>query len=427
MVSANAEASGFYTDWFRQCAGRALGAGELGVVMADAGVGKTTFLAQVALDELLAGHDVLHVALGQTLARVQARYDTLLGERIADRNRHEREALEVDVARCRAIQTFSDADLEPAQLATALNTFEQHLDLKPSLVVVDGADPGPRSLLAKGIPALKRVAAEHGATLWLTARTSREQTGDLPATLPAPVAEFSEQVDLAIFLQPAGDRIQARMLAALGRRPDEDLSLSLAPDSLRPIQAGPETARRPAKHTLLSGAARGAEAAFGACAERWGLGERNFTFSGRRTARKSGLVVLGPEELALGDVSWTYLRSRMKRTYPENEKFRKVLQSIWHQVNPAGEVFAVGLVQSNGTVKGGTGWAVELAKHQRKPVWVYDQQTGCWYEWFNHDWRACDPPIIRHFRFCGTGTRNLAEPGLRAIEDLFERSFGPPS
>ena len=47
-----------------------LGKGNLGVVMARAGVGKTACLVQIALDDLLRGRDVLHVALGQTVEHV---------------------------------------------------------------------------------------------------------------------------------------------------------------------------------------------------------------------------------------------------------------------------------------------------------------------------------------------------------------------
>ena len=46
-----------------------LGIGNLGLVLAGRGVGKTPFLVGVALDEGLRGGRVLHVALDQTVAR----------------------------------------------------------------------------------------------------------------------------------------------------------------------------------------------------------------------------------------------------------------------------------------------------------------------------------------------------------------------
>src|SRR5512142_2338470 len=69
-----------------------LGKGRLGVIMAPAGVGKSACLVQLGLDALLRGRSVLHVALGQTVQHVSARYDALfdeLAERVhlADRGR----------------------------------------------------------------------------------------------------------------------------------------------------------------------------------------------------------------------------------------------------------------------------------------------------------------------------------------------------
>ena len=58
---------------------------------------------------------------------------------------------------------------------------------------------------------------------------------------------------------------------------------------------------------LFSGGAPGAEAEFGACAERHGIEEVNFTFEGHKLDRHRGVRVLNHEELQAGDVS-PYLR-----------------------------------------------------------------------------------------------------------------------
>ena len=54
-----------------------LGRGNIGVVVARHGVGKTAFLVGVALDELMRGRNVLHVSLDQTAERVRAYYDEI--------------------------------------------------------------------------------------------------------------------------------------------------------------------------------------------------------------------------------------------------------------------------------------------------------------------------------------------------------------
>ena len=110
---------------------------------------------------------------------------------------------------------------------------------------------------------------------------------------------------------------------------------------------------------LFSGAAGGAEAEFGTAAERHGIEEVNFTFEGHKDARQRGIRVLTHAELQHGDVSLTYLGKLMHRRYPDTAMFKKVLQSIWHQVNNGQEIYVVGAIQPDDTVKGGTGWEVK--------------------------------------------------------------------
>ena len=174
---------------------------------------------------------------------------------------------------------------------------------------------------------------------------------------------------------------------------------------------------------LYSGAASGAEAAFGEAAEKRGVDEVNFTFEGHRDARGRGIRVLTHEELEHGDVSLSYVSRLMHRAYKDTPLFKKVLQTIWHQVNNGQEVFVVGKILDDKTVKGGTGWGAEFAKLCNKPLFVYDQDAKSWYRWAGQDFAAVSEPMVSHPHFCGTGTRLLSDDGRAAIDSLFERSF----
>jgi hypothetical protein len=150
---------------------------------------------------------------------------------------------------------------------------------------------------------------------------------------------------------------------------------------------------------LFSGGAQGAEAEFGANAENSGIEEVNFTFEGHTIVRHRGLRVLT----------------------------RKILQTIWYQINSGQEVFIVGEILADKTVKGGTGWGAEFSKICNKPLHVFDQKKGAWFSWNKLDWverKKGDEPVITHMHFAGGGTRFLEENGKKAIQDLFERSLG---
>jgi hypothetical protein len=179
---------------------------------------------------------------------------------------------------------------------------------------------------------------------------------------------------------------------------------------------------------LFSGGAVGAEEAFGACAESFGIEEVNFSFDGHKPARVRGLRVLNHEELASGEVSLAYVSKLMNRRYPDTPTFRKILQSIWYQINNGQEIYVIGAIQPDQTVRGGTGWGAEFAKLCNKPLFVFDQERSGWFKWDGEasTWIAqtgSNEPVIQHIHFTGTGTRMLQPAARQAITDLFTRSF----
>lgn len=183
---------------------------------------------------------------------------------------------------------------------------------------------------------------------------------------------------------------------------------------------------KPDECVLFSGAANGAEAEFGAAAERRGIDEVNFTFEGHNDARTRGIRVLTHEELLQGDVSLVYVSKLMHRRYHDTTAFKRVLQSIWHQVNNGQEIYVVGKILADETVKGGTGWGAEFAKFCNKPLFVFDQDRDGWFHWNGESWDENPGPTITHHHFTGTGTRFLKDNGRAAIEGLFQSSFPAP-
>jgi hypothetical protein len=402
-----------------------LGKGHLGVIMAPAGVGKSACLAQIGLDALLRERPVVHVAIGQTVERVSARYDALFDDLATSVELADRVRVRELVGRRRLIWASTEEALRARGLDEALAAFRAHLGGDPAFVLLDGfqwAEPGAAATVA----AAKAGAARVGAAIWMTARDARggEQVG------PAPLSDAcAALVDIGVFLEPHGRHARLTLVKDFDRFPAPDVPLVLEGGALRlawDAEATPDAHGTDA-FTLLASGSPGAEEEFGACAERWGVREVNFTFAGRAAvARTRGLVELTNDELGAGEVSPAYVKAHMHRAFAESPELRRVLQTIWHQVSTAGEVFFVGSANPDKTAHGGTGWAVELARHWGKPVHLFDQERKGWFRWQERDWVAEAPPVITSERFAGAGTRAPSDDGRAAIRALFERSFGPP-
>jgi hypothetical protein len=412
-----------------------LGRGNLGVVMARAGVGKTAFLVHIALDDLMRDRKVFHVSLDTPVDHIRSWYDAVFQDLARATNLSDAAVTQEMIGRNRIIQAFTlhghgagSNEFSVEKLKSALDLLEQHAKFTPDVVLIDAYDWSKAT--PEELAALSSLAKQLNVELWMTALTHRHQIGDaVPDKVPPPCDRFQQSISLVVFLQPVDKHLSVRLLKDHDSATVSDTHLILHPETMRLVDAraphAPAEDLPPAAHTLLSGGAIGAEAEFGACAERFGLKEENYSFEGHPVARTRGLRLLSDEELKDGDVSLAYVSATMHRPYHQNPTLRKVLQSIWHQVNSSQEVFIIGVIQRDDTVKGGTGWAAELARHQQKSLHVYDQERRSWFTW-NHTARTWQPskPTITHSRFTGTGTRSLSEDGKAAIQELFSASFG---
>ncbi len=179
----------------------------------------------------------------------------------------------------------------------------------------------------------------------------------------------------------------------------------------------------PSQVVIYSGGAAGTEQFFGAQAEQYGIQEVNFTFEGHMSERSRGMRFLTNEELAMKDVSITYIEKIMDRDYSRAPLFRKVLQSICWQISSGQEIFVVGIIQEDNTVNGGTGWGAEYAKICNKPLFVFDQEKKTWFKWNKDNWIEVKDVQITCTQFTATGTRFLNDDGKKAISELFTRSF----
>src|SRR5512140_843281 len=188
-----------------------LGRGNLGVVLAPAGVGKSACLVQIGIDDLMREKAVLHVAVGQTVEHVSTWYDVLFDDLAERVHLADRGGVRESIARHRVIRAFAEGPLDVERLDEALRLLEGQLAQKPSAILVDGFDwSGPGCTAA--VEAFKASARRVGAELWMTAQTPRGYDVARPPTLAPPCEPCAALIDVGLFLEPHGSHVEVRLV-----------------------------------------------------------------------------------------------------------------------------------------------------------------------------------------------------------------------
>ena len=183
-----------------------LGRGSLGLVLAAPGLGKTSFLVGVALDDLLRGKPVLHIALDHSVQHVRDYYDTVFEDLATTAHLDENHAaVRAEIDKLRRIRVYPHGSVDAKRLREAL-ALEAEIGVRPDLVVVDGLDVAEQT--PAQIEEWAAAARDAQVEVWMAANAPSEKIPDLPAAIRP--LERSFRVILA--MEPAGGSVALRAL-----------------------------------------------------------------------------------------------------------------------------------------------------------------------------------------------------------------------
>ncbi len=182
-----------------------LGRGNLGLVLAARGVGKTSFLVGVAMDDLLRGEPILHVSLDHTVSHVRDYYDTVFEALATTTHLEDVATVHAEIDRLRRIRAYPSADFDADRLREALD-LEGQVGGKIGLVVVDGFDPAARR--PEDLEAIRDLARAKEVELWFSAPLADERIEAIPTTLREVETLFS----VVLTLEPHDQEVALRAL-----------------------------------------------------------------------------------------------------------------------------------------------------------------------------------------------------------------------
>jgi hypothetical protein len=190
--------------------GNPLGPGELGALMARAGVGKTACLTHIALEHLFGSQPVLHVCIDGAAEKIKIWYKELFKNLLSSGSKEEFAGVQRRLESLRFILAYLHQTFSIQKLEQSLQNLQEQTNFHPALVVLDGLDfdRQPRETVSE----LQSFALEHKVSMWMSIRTHRHITIANKRGIPYPCHESDDLFHAILLLEPTSRAIQVRVL-----------------------------------------------------------------------------------------------------------------------------------------------------------------------------------------------------------------------
>ncbi len=206
-----------------------LGRGNIGVVVARPGLGKTAFLVGIAMDYLLRGQKVLHVSLDHTVEKVRDYYDDIYAEIAHKRELEDVWKVRVEMERNRRIHCYPPDKFSAAKLREAIGFMKDHGEFEPVAIVIDGWNFQDKTV--ENIRKLRGIAEELQAEVWMSATTHRESERN-ERGVPEPVAHMEGELDVILSMAHDGNSVHVGLHKDHENPDVTDMKLALDPTTM---------------------------------------------------------------------------------------------------------------------------------------------------------------------------------------------------
>ena len=199
-----------------------LKAGELGLVTAKKGLGKTSVLVQFGIDQLLAGNQLVHVSFDQHSSNVISWYDDIYTEIAKKRTVTNAEDTKEQLDKCRTILNFNQDTFSLEKVVNTLNALKAG-GFNIAGVVIDGVDFAKAT--EEDIQAVASYAKATNARVWIS---STVEDDTLKGQAPKQLLDYFTAV---VHLSASSSVTKVNVLK-MGDRTDISSDLKLDPKTL---------------------------------------------------------------------------------------------------------------------------------------------------------------------------------------------------
>ena len=206
---------------------KGLGPGNLGVLMARAGVGKTSCLIHIAFDKICKREKLVHVSLEEGADKITSYYNVMYSDLAKALDFSEGLKNDLNIEKDRMILAYLKQSFDTERLRASLKNLKNELDFKASTLIVDGLDfeSAERSLFED----FKQIAAEFNVEIWFSALSHRHIEDVNERGIPYPCHRDDDLFSIIMQLKTEPQAVSLQLLKDHDNPTLTDISVRLDP------------------------------------------------------------------------------------------------------------------------------------------------------------------------------------------------------
>ena len=207
-----------------------LGKGNIGVLAARKGVGKTACLVHIATDKLLQNKPVIHVSYASRVDYIISWYEDIFKEIAKKRSLESAVDVHDEIIKNRVIMNFHQDGAKTEQVLSSLEVMITQGQFAADAIVVDGYDFGMSS--PEDLFKFREFAEKLGLEVWFSASLKGEEPLFDEAGVPLALESFMDEIAVLITLYFESGHIRLHLIKDHDYPFAGELHLKLDPKTL---------------------------------------------------------------------------------------------------------------------------------------------------------------------------------------------------
>jgi hypothetical protein len=204
-----------------------LGKGNLGVLIARAGVGKTACLIHIAFNNIFRQKKLVHVSLEESPDKITSYYNVMYSDVVKALDIIDDREYLTRIERGRMILGYLNRSFDTGRLRASLGNLANELEFLPSILIVDGLDfeNAERAIFEE----FKDIALEFEVEIWFSALSHRHITDVNERGIPYPCHKLDDLFSIIMQLQTGSSGVFLKLLKDHDNPTFNEISVRLDP------------------------------------------------------------------------------------------------------------------------------------------------------------------------------------------------------